>query len=161
MFTHVQFVDWDKPHLDCERVSVFVLIHFYFFPSLILLSFLLQITLASSRTTGLIVVPKLVMCLQVRGDFPSHYFGTIRYIPLDNQAKTFTTPVSYPDLPYLENGLYVDIKSNIINTSGTMAWVILTSWYFSNSYIWLEKGMKFQFTSVISVVSLFSYMDGW
>lgn len=65
------------------------MIHSDFFctPSLILVSCVLQIILVSSKRTGLIVVLKLAMCLQIRGDFPSHCFGTIRYIPLNNLAE--------------------------------------------------------------------------
>lgn len=42
--------------------------------------FLLQITLALSKRTGLTVELKLVMCLQVRGDFHNRCSGTIRYV---------------------------------------------------------------------------------
>lgn len=47
--------------------------------TLILVFCVLQIILGSSKKTGLTVVLKPAMCLQVRGDFPSRCFGTIRY----------------------------------------------------------------------------------
>lgn len=65
---------------ELQLISVLGPSQFVCVASLILVSCVSQITLASSRRRGLTVALKLEMCLQVRGDSPSHCFGTIRYI---------------------------------------------------------------------------------